>query len=186
MNKLLTVEEGIEALARQELILYPTEGVYGIGADARNVELAEKICTIKGRPFSKGLIVLADSLERLSDWIIPLTEDQKAKMQTMDFGFHHTWLLPRTDRCPDILSGDSPDLAVRLTTHPVAKALCEGFGAPLISTSANIQGEPAIMLEEDALRFFDSEVVGVVAGRLGGIPQATKIQHIVTGKVYRA
>ncbi|GAA5094860.1 L-threonylcarbamoyladenylate synthase [Wohlfahrtiimonas larvae] len=186
MNKLLTVEEGIAALAHQELILYPTEGVYGIGADARNVELAKIICKIKGRPLSKGLIVLADSLERLQDWILPLTDDQKALMKTLDFGFHHTWLLPRTELCPDVLSGDSPDLAVRLTTHPVAKALCEGFGAPLISTSANIQGEPAIISEEDALKFCGSKIAGVVAGKLGGIPQATKIQHIITGKVYRA
>ena len=186
MSKLLTVEEGIQALVRQELILYPTEGVYGIGADARNVELAKRICKIKGRPLSKGLIVLADSLDRLQDWILPLTEAQKALMETLDFGFHHTWLVPRTALCPDVLSGDSPDLAVRLTTHPVARALCEGLGAPLISTSANIQGEPAIMSEEDALKFSDYEVTGVVQGGLGGIPQATKIQHIVTGKVYRA
>ena len=186
MSKLLTVKEGVEALIRQELILYPTEGVYGIGGDARNVELAKKICKIKGRPLSKGLIVLTDSLERLQDWIVPLTEEQQALMKALDHGFHHTWLVPRTAACPDVLSGDSPDLAVRLTTHPVAKALCEGFGAPLISTSANIQGEPAIMLEEDALNFSDSEVTGVVVGALGGIPQATKIQHIITKEVYRA
>ncbi len=185
MTKLLSIEEGIEALKNQELILYPTEGVYGIGADARNKELAKKICDIKGRPLTKGLIILADSLERLQDWILPLSSEQQEMMKTLDFGFHHTWLLPKTSLCPDVLSGDSSDLAVRLTTHPVARALCEGLGGPLISTSANLQGEPAILLQEDALKFGISEVSGVVAGELGGIPQATKIQHIVTGKIYR-
>lgn len=185
MTKLLTVKEGIEALKNQELILYPTEGVYGIGADAQNIELAKKICQLKGRPLSKGLIILADSLERLQEWIAPLSDEQRKMMETMDYGFHHTWLLPKTALCPDVLSGDSPDLAVRLSTHPVAKTLCEGLKGPLISTSANLQGEPAIMTQEDALNFYASEVSGVVMGELGGIPQATKIQHIVTGKVYR-
>lgn len=185
MTKLLTIEEGVSALKNQEIILYPTEGVYGIGADARNEELARAICEIKGRPFTKGLIVLTDSLERLQDWIMPLSNEQQEMMKTLDFGFHHTWLLPRTDLCPDILSGDSPDLAVRLTIHPVARALCEGLQSPLISTSANVQGEPAILQLEDALQFSSSKVKGVVAGDLGGIPQATKIQHIVTGKIYR-
>lgn len=186
MSQLLTVEEGVAALIRQELIVYPTEGVYGIGADARNVDLAKKICEIKGRPLSKGLIVLVDSLDRLGDWIVPLTDEQKEKMKTLDFGFHHTWLLPKTDCCPVELSGDSTDLAVRLTTHPIAQSLCKGFGGPLISTSANFQGESAIMTEQDALNFAQSGMAGVVIGPLGGIPQATKIQHIVTDKIYRA
>lgn len=186
MCRLLTVEEGVNALVQQELIVYPTEGVYGIGADARNIELAKKICEIKGRPLSKGLIILVDSLDRLGDWIVPLTDEQKEKMKTLDFGFHHTWLLPKTSKCPVELSGDSADLAVRLTTHPVAKALCEGLGAPLISTSANIQGEPAIMTKEDALEFSAIEIAGVVDGQLGGIPQATKIRHIVTEQIFRA
>lgn len=186
MGRLLTIEEGINALLSEELIVYPTEGVYGIGADARNAELAKKICMIKGRPLSKGLIVLVDSLDRLGDWIKPLNEAQKQMMETLDHGFNHTWLLPRTENCPTVLSGESLDLAVRLTTHPVAKALCAGLGAPLISTSANHQGKPAIIDQEDAVRFCDAEIAGVVEGCLGGIPQATKIQHIVSGEIYRA
>ncbi|OYQ73443.1 L-threonylcarbamoyladenylate synthase [Wohlfahrtiimonas sp. G9077] len=185
MNKLLTVEEGAAALIAQEIIVYPTEGVYGIGGDARNVELAKKICAIKGRPLSKGLIVLVDDLSRLGDWIIPLTDEQKARMKTLDYGFHHTWLVPKTANCPVELSGDSDDLAVRLTTHDTARALCEKLGAPLISTSANAQGEPSILTEDDALAFDHPFIFGVVDGKLGGLPQATKIQHVVTGEVYR-
>lgn len=186
MNRLLTVEEGVDALLQQKIIVYPTEGVYGIGGDARNPALAKRICEIKGRPLSKGLIVLVDSLERLDGWIQPLSEAQIAQMMTKDYGFHHTWLLPRTMQCPAELSGDSMDLAVRITTHPIARSLCEQFKAPIISTSANLQGEPAILCLEDALNFVATDVAGVVDGQLGGLPQATKIQHIVTGEVYRA
>lgn len=185
MNKLLTIDEGVSALSQQRIILYPTEGVYGIGADARNIELAKKICALKQRSLSKGLIVLVDSIERLGDWIKPLSDEQKKLMKTLDQGFHHTWLLPKTESCPCELSGDFADLAVRITLHPVARALCEKFAAPIISTSANIQGEPAIMTQKNALARFVTEVAGVVEGELGGLSQATKIQHIVSGEVYR-
>ena len=140
--KLLSYEEAAAALKQGQVIAYPTEGVYGFAADAMNEAAVENVLSLKGRSASKGFIVMAASLEKLSPLIKPLTAMQTATLlESKRGGFRYTWIVPAQDHCPEYLRGQFTTLAVRVTNHPDARALCDLMPVGVVSTSANLHKE---------------------------------------------
>ena len=99
------------------LVLYPTEGVWGLGCDPLNPGAVEAILTLKSRPLSKGLILIARQRAQLA----PFVSDPDAIPETET---PTTWVVPATAHCLPWLTGGRRTIAVRLTTHPVAASLC--------------------------------------------------------------
>ena len=97
----------------------------------------------------------------------------------------HTWLVPDNGRSHGLVRGAHQSVALRVTDHPLMKALCEAFGGPLVSTSANRAGDPPAMSAEEVATIFGEDVAAIVAGELGGNAKPSTIRDLVTGKVMR-
>jgi L-threonylcarbamoyladenylate synthase len=97
----------------------------------------------------------------------------------------NTWILPAGPRAPRWITGEHTGIAVRVSAHPLVAALCRAWGGPLVSTSANLAGQPPARsragLDPDLLRDLD----GLVDGATGGLDQPTPIRDALTGHVLR-
>lgn len=147
------------------VIAYPTEAVYGLGCDPANTPAVERILAAKSRPEEKGLILAAGSIDQLLHWMAPLP---KRDLRTLEASWpgHTTWVVPAREDCPAVLTGGRDTLAVRVSAHPVVRALCEALDHALVSTSANRSGEPAIVDQAalDSLTGIDAVVLGAIGG----------------------
>tara|TARA_Y200000002_G_scaffold368997_2_gene362671 strand:+ start:5913 stop:6458 length:546 start_codon:yes stop_codon:yes gene_type:complete len=156
-----------DLLRAGKVIIHATEGVYGFCASANFPAASEKICEMKGRNLSKGFIVITADIEWVSDWIMPLNPSEITKIESRG-SRPCTYLLPRSSNCPLYLCGDHDTLAVRVPHHKQMLSLLNKVGTPLVSTSANKQGQAACNNEESALSTFPTIPVMEFDGKLSG------------------
>lgn len=174
--------QAAEHVAAGKVIAYPTEAVWGIGCDPHNDAAIEKILQLKDRPWQKGLVVVAASLEQLSDMLEPLDEADLAQvMQTWPGPV--SWVLPCKPQVSKWLRGEHNSLAVRISAHPLVKALCELTG-PLVSTSANPAGLEPARTQAEVEAYFANALDFIVPGELGGRAQPSEIRTL-TGERLR-
>ncbi len=162
------------------IVAYPTESVYGLGCDPYNRGAVLRLLRIKRRIASKGLIVIAARLGQLTPFVAEFPEHV---LDTWPGAY--TWLLQPRPRVPYWVTGRHARIAVRLTAHTTARALCLAAGMALISTSANRAGQAPVRDYLEALRRFGGEVDYIVPGRVGGLRQPTSIIDAASGKIIR-
>jgi len=137
-----TIAEAAEILRQGGLVAFPTETVYGLGADALNQEAVKKVFEAKGRPPDNPLIVhIADHGQ-----LIDLVDEVPDKAQALGKEFWPgplTLVMKKTFLVPDIVTAGLDTVAVRMPDHPVALALIEEFGGGLVGPSANLSGRPS-------------------------------------------
>ncbi|MFQ3192520.1 MAG: L-threonylcarbamoyladenylate synthase [Paraglaciecola sp.] len=187
--KLLSIIEDAgfitQALQQGELMAYPTEAGYGIGCDPDNEAAVLKLLALKKRPVCKGLILVAKTYSQL----LPYIDNAKIPMNKRTEIFSSwpgpvTWLLPAAKKSPKWITGDSELIAVRVSQHLVVSQLCELFGKPLISTSANVSGvKPAVNIEQ-LYQQLDKTLL-IVDGALGGANKPSQIRHEISGQTIR-
>lgn len=130
------------ALLRQgELVAFPTETVYGLGADALNAEAVRRIFAAKGRPADNPLIVHIYDRSQLD----PLCEIPEASVPLMEAFWPGplTLLFPRKSTVPDVVTAGLPTVAIRMPSHPAAASLLKVSGVPVAAPSANRSGRPS-------------------------------------------
>jgi len=181
----LTVEQAAGCLRRGEVIAYPTEAVYGLGCDPSSEAAVRHILQLKNRRQEAGLILVADSLERLSPFVRPVTREQLAAAKATWPG-PVTWLFPRARSVPDWLAGNHSTIAVRVSEHPVCISLCRAFGGAIVSTSANPAAAEPATEPGKVIEYFGNAIAGVVEGSLGANRQPSEIRDLATGAVIRA
>jgi L-threonylcarbamoyladenylate synthase len=165
------------------VVAYPTEAVYGLGCDPLNRAAVERVLAIKRRPLAKGLILIASRLEQLAPLVLPMDEALEARVLPTWPG-PATWLLPARAATPVWLRGAHDTLAVRVTAHPVAAALCDAFGGAIVSTSANAAGSaPARSALQARLRC--PGIDRAVPGATGGLSRPTPIRDARSGALVR-
>ena len=152
-------------LKRGGLIAYPTESCYGLGCDPRNREAVLRLLRLKQRPQRKGLILIAGNYAQLSAYLRPISAEAQEKLKS-DGAQAVTYLMPAKPSCPRWLRGVHATLAVRITAHPEAAALCDALGMALVSTSANYSGGKAARTAAQCRKLF-GEQVWVLPGRTG-------------------
>jgi L-threonylcarbamoyladenylate synthase len=136
------VERAVDVLAAGGLVAFPTETVYGLGADAENPEAVARIFAVKGRPTGHPLIVHLAGAEDLDRWCAVVPETARALAAAFWPG-PLTVIVPRAARVPDAITGGRPDVGLRVPAHPVALALLAGLsagrpgGAAIAAPSAN-------------------------------------------------
>jgi L-threonylcarbamoyladenylate synthase len=168
------------------LIAYPTEGVWGLGCDPLSEVALARILAVKGRPASKGMILVADDLALLEPFLAPLLPDLRERVRDGSRqGAPVTWLLTARRDLPRALTGGRDTLAVRVTRHPVAAALSRHLGAPLVSTSANRSGRPPARSAWAVRAGLGRGVDLLVPGALGGASGPSRIVDAVSGRVLR-
>lgn len=164
------------------VIAYPTESCFGLGCDPMNRRAVEKILELKGRGAAKGLILIAAGRRQLRPFATR-TAIEAAWNQGAWPG-PVTWVLPATTACPAWLTGGRGTVAVRITAHPGAAALCREAGMALVSTSANKTGTRPAKTWQQCQRLFGKRV-RVVKGRIGARKRPSTLIDLATGKVLR-
>ncbi len=120
----------------------PTETVYGLAANIFDESAVMKIFEAKGRPADNPLIVHIASLAQLSELVSEIP-DTVALLAERFWPGPLTLVLPKSERVPDVVTAGLPSVAVRMPSHPVAKAFIEACGVPLAAPSANLSGSPS-------------------------------------------
>ena len=135
------IRNAVEVMRKGGVILYPTDTVWGIGCDATNEEAVRKVYQIKQRDDSKALICLVDSDARLQRYVRNVPDVAWQLIDCMDKPT--TLILDGAVNLAPNLIGEDGSIGIRITQEPLSKELCFRFQKAIVSTSANISGEPA-------------------------------------------
>ncbi len=177
------LSQAARAISQGGVIAYPTEAVFGLGCDPRNILAVERILQLKGRAANKGLIIIAAHIEQLESWVyFPNNEIRQRVLQSWPGPY--TWVLPCLPGVPALLSGSHNSLAVRVTAHEIAGELCRKVG-PLVSTSANQSGQSAARSATEVRRRFVNQLDYIVPGQVDRRAQATEIRDAISNRRLR-
>ncbi len=179
------LRQATRTLHQGGIISYPTEAVFGLGCDPLNPDAVYRLLALKQRDIHKGLILIAADLEQLQPYLLPFN-GAMAKRVTGRWPGPVTWLLPARPDCPDWLTGGRDSLAVRVSAHPVCRALCQHWQGALVSTSANISGHAAIRQPLQLHKQFGTKIDFLLPGELGAHRQPTEIRDAKNGHQLRA
>ncbi len=170
-----TIPDAVAALRRGDLVILPTETVYGLAADAGNAEAVARIFAAKGRPRFNPLIAHVDSTEAAAR-VGVMTAMGEALADRFWPG-PLTLVLPVREGSPvcDLARAGLDSVAVRVPGHPVARAALEAFGGPVVAPSANRSGRPSPTTFDDAVE----ETGGAAAAALDGGPCAVGLESTV-------
>jgi L-threonylcarbamoyladenylate synthase len=178
----MIVDRAAEILLRGGVIAYPTESVFGLGCLPDRPEAVARILAIKCRDSAKGLILIASTEAQLDGWIaLPNSTALPAVDRTIPI----TWVVPATARVSALVRGNNSGVAVRLTSNPLARSICDATGSPLVSTSANISGRPIARNRYILRRQFGTLVDYLVPGDCGPASGPSEIRNLLTGNVIR-
>lgn len=130
------VERAAGVLRAGGLVAFPTETVYGLGADASNREAVERLYRVKGRPADHPVIIHFDSLERALAWARDVPEEAGILARRFWPG-PLTLILKGSEKAKPFVTGGQPSVGVRVPSHPVAQALLKAFGGGVAAPSAN-------------------------------------------------
>ena len=145
MTREQDIKNAVEVLRKGGVILYPTDTVWGIGCDATNAEAVQRVYDIKQRDDSKALICLVDSDARLQRYVRQVPDVAWQLIDSLcDSDAHPTTLIldGAVNLAPNLIADDG-SIALRITQEAFSKELCYRFQKALVSTSANISGQPA-------------------------------------------
>lgn len=174
----------VRCLAAGGVIAYPTEAVYGLGCDPDNGNAVHRLLAIKGRSVGKGLILVAADYMALRPYVAPLDPIRMALVHATWPG-PTTWLMPARPDTPAWLTGTHNTIAVRVTAHPMASALCRQWGGALVSTSANRASHPPARTHLEVRARLGDAIDVILVGRCGGRTRPTTIRNARTGAVIR-
>lgn len=145
------------------VVVYPTETVYGLGADPFNPVAFERIFSLKGREAEKGLILLIRGRPDLDALVANIPRTAEVLMDAFWPG-PLTLVFPASPSLPEHLPGSSPTIALRMSDAPVASALLRHVGGPITSTSANLSGQPPARSAGEALDTLGGDVDLILDG----------------------
>ena len=139
------IKKAVETMRKGGVILYPTDTVWGIGCDATNVDAVKRVYAIKQRDDSKALICLVDSDARMQRYFRNVPDVAWQLVDSLKEGDARptTLILDGAINLAENLIADDGSVGIRITNEPFSKELCYRFQKAIVSTSANISGEPA-------------------------------------------
>ena len=169
-----------ELLRDGGVIAHATEGVWGLACDPNDAAAVARILEIKGREFDKGLLLIGHTATVFEvEWVGAEHRDEVLA----SWPGPHTWVLPNSRFTPEV-TGGRETIACRVPGHAQARALCELFGGPLVSTSANRSGQPALTEEEAVRSELGAEVDMVLSGEVNN-PGAASAIYALNGERLR-
>ncbi len=128
-------------IAAGEVVACPAEGVWGLSCNPFSEQAVHELLAMKQRSVDKGLILVAANAAAFSEVLSPLSE-RVQKTISLSWPGPNTWLVPHRGAFPEWITGDSEEVAIRMTSAPALAALCRAFGGAVVSTSANPAGLP--------------------------------------------
>ncbi|KJS68513.1 MAG: tRNA threonylcarbamoyladenosine biosynthesis protein [Peptococcaceae bacterium BICA1-7] len=155
-------------LRRGGLVAFPTETVYGLGANALDVSAVERIFTAKGRPQDNPLIVHVSGIAPVYEYTFAIPQKARLLMEKFWPG-PLTLILRGNGRIPGMVSGGLPDVAFRMPDHAVALALIQEAGVPVAAPSANLSGRPSTTTAGHVLADMDGRIEAILDGGASGM-----------------
>lgn len=168
------IEKAAEIIKTGGLVAFPTETVYGLGADALDLLAVSKIYRAKGRPSDNPMIVHIADRSALKELTSEITPDMEKLMDAFWPG-PMTLIVKRLPVVPDVTTGGLETVGVRFPSHPVAQALILASGKPIAAPSANLSGKPSPTTAD--------HVVKDMMGRVDAIIKSTDCQHGIESTV---
>lgn len=172
-----------EAIKQGKLVLFPTETVYGIGADALNTDAVKKIYVAKGRASDNPLIAHISSIEMLENLVVEVGEIEKKLIEKFWPG-PLTIVFKKKSIVPDIITGGLDTVAVRMPSSEIARKLIEFSNCPIAAPSANISGKPSGTLVEDIIEELDGKLEYIIDGGKVDIGVESTVIRVVDGVVH--
>jgi L-threonylcarbamoyladenylate synthase len=130
------IEEAVEALRAGDLVVFPTETVYGLGANASDPAAVRKIFQVKGRPADHPVIVHLDNPRYLHRWVSNMPAAAE-KLAARFWPGPLTLILPKAEKVNDVVTGGQDSIGIRVPSHPIAQQLLTAFGGGIAAPSAN-------------------------------------------------
>ena len=194
------IRHAVRVLRAGGVVAYPTEGVFGVGCNPFDAVAVRRVLALKRRSAGRGLILIVTDFAQISEVAEPLTDEIADRVRAVA-GWPTTWLLPSRQDAPGWLTrmpghhrgsrfrigprARRRFVAVRITDHPTASALCAAFGHPIVSTSANLGGRPPARSSLGLSRSIRAAVDCVVPGRVGAACGPSEIRDAASGRVLR-
>jgi L-threonylcarbamoyladenylate synthase len=178
------VEQAARIIRAGGVVAYPTEAVFGLGCLPEDRKAVERLLAIKRRSWRKGLLLIGASLEQLERYA--LVEGSPCRAAILEgWPGPVTWVLPATSAAPMWITGGRHSIAVRLTAHSTAAALCSAVGGALVSTSANLSRHSPARSALRVRRQLGGKVDYVLHGQVGELARPTAIRDGRTGSILR-
>ena len=136
------LEQAVEVLRHGGVILYPTDTVWGIGCDATNRDAVARVYKIKEREDSKSMLVLVDSPEQLQAYAVMPQAAREWRESGCADGRPTTVIYPAAHGLAENLLAEDGSIGIRISGEAFSQTLCRRLGKPIVSTSANISGQP--------------------------------------------
>lgn len=167
-----TAKEAAEIWENGGLVAFPTETVYGLGGNGLNKEASKKIYAAKGRPSDNPLILHIAELKQLYSLIKTENETVLARADALAKAFWPgplTMILPKAQEVPYETTGGLDTVAVRMPSHPAARALLQASGLPIAAPSANLSGRPSPTSAGHVIEDMDGRIEMIIDGGDVGI-----------------
>lgn len=165
-NDYTKIRLAAESIKQGKLVLFPTETVYGIGANALNIEAVKDIFIAKGRAQDNPLIVHISKYEMLKDLVENVGEIEETLIKTFWPG-PLTIIFRKKNIIPDVITGGLDTVAIRMPSNDIARKLIEYSNLPIAAPSANVSGKPSGTLVEDIIDELDGKVDYIIdAGKV--------------------
>jgi len=180
------LQAAVGALRRGGVVAYPTEAVYGLGCDPHDEAALCHLFALKRRPPQQGVLLIAADFEQVRRYVaLDQVPEQALQRVLASWPGPNTWILPRSPDVPPWISGGHAGIALRVTAHAPAAALCRAYGGALVSTSANRHGEPPTRSAAEIRTVFGDELDAIVDAPVGGLERPTAIRDAISGEFVR-
>lgn len=170
--------EAIQTLKSGGVLLYPSDTIWGLGCDVRNEQAIERILELKNRPVNKGLILLISKMEQLSEYVEQVPEIAWDLVEFAEDPL--TVIYPKGKNVSPLLLGPEGSIAIRLVKDEFCKGLVYRYQRGIVSTSANLSGEPSPLNFAGIAPSIVAGVAGILknpAGE-GAVKKASKIVQL--------
>jgi L-threonylcarbamoyladenylate synthase len=161
-NAVLVATQAWSVLRAGGLIIYPTDTIYGIGADATNEHAVDRVYEIKEREKGKPLLILASSFEMVNLYTKPISSFAQRVLETYWPGAV-TFIFPANDALPENVAGETGTIGIRIPDNQFCLELISELQKPIISTSANISGKKGGSRVDALIETFDGKVELIIS-----------------------
>ena len=183
MNDLSTnkdkIKEAADLLIKGGTVAFPTETVYGLGANALDKEAVAKIFKAKGRPSDNPLIVHISKIEQIYELVESVPPIAEKLIENFWPG-PITLIMKKSKKVPDIITAGLDTVAIRMPSHPIAKEIIDKAKLPIAAPSANLSGKPSPTKASHVIKDLNGKVDGIVSGGSSQVGLESTVLDVTT------
>ncbi len=177
------LKEPAEIIRSGGIVIFPTETVYGIGANGLDEKAVDKLYKVKNRPLNKPISLLVSNMEMIEK-ITKNISNKEYKLMNKFFPGPFTIILKKKNIIPDIVTSGGDTVGIRMPSGEIARKLVEYANVPIATPSANISGKPSGTNIDSIIRDFEGKVDYIIDGGESKIGIASTIVQVVNEEIH--